>query len=122
MDHELISKVIKNYIKLYVPKYLQQWIKIGTMGKDQISLLKECALKSTVSEYAKDHQFIAYVEVNMWIGTCEYPWSRKIVLPLLLSDSMEKIKLQLQKQQECMNLEFRSSMIGQDVRPTSTNW
>jgi hypothetical protein len=122
MDHQLISKIIKNYKKDYVPKYLQQWIQIGTMNENRISPLDECASKSTVSKYANGHQFIAYLEVNVWVGTYEDPWPRKIVIRVLLTDNMEKIKMQIQEQQQFINIELKSCTIDQNVKPNSTNW
>jgi len=122
MDHELISKVIKNYKKYYVPKYLQQWIQIGTMNENRISSLNESALKSNVYTYANDHHFVAYGEVNVWVGTYEDPSIRKIVLRVLLTDNMEKIKMQIKEQRKCINIELKSCTIDQGVKPNSTNW
>jgi hypothetical protein len=122
MDHELISKIIKNYKKDYVPKYLQQWIQIGTMNENRISPLDECTLKSTVSMHANGHQFVAYGEVNVWVGTYEDPWPRKFVIRVLLTDNMEKIKMQIKKQQQFINIELKSCTIDQNVRPNSKNW
>ncbi|CAF0779739.1 unnamed protein product [Rotaria sordida] len=63
MDHESINKVLRKYKRDYVPKYLQEWTKIGTMNENIISSLNECELKSTVSNYVNGHQFITYGEV-----------------------------------------------------------
>lgn len=72
MDHELISKIIRKYKKDYIPKYLQQWIKIGTMNENTISSLNDSELKSNVSQYANGYQFITYGEVTVWIRTNRY--------------------------------------------------
>jgi hypothetical protein len=122
MDHELISKIMKKYIKDYVPKYLQQWIKIGTINQNSISPLNECELKSTVSKYTNGHQFIAYGEVIVWVGSYEDPWPRQIVLRVLLMDSMEKIKMQIKEHRQFTNIELKSCIIDQNVKPNATNW
>jgi len=58
MDHELINKIIIKYKKDYVPKYLQQWIKIGTINENAISSLNDCQLKSNISYYPNGYHFI----------------------------------------------------------------
>ncbi|CAF1452320.1 unnamed protein product [Didymodactylos carnosus] len=68
MDHELMYKVMKKYKKDYIPKYLQQWIQIGTMNQNEISPLSEAELKSTVSNYANNYQFITYGTVTVTIN------------------------------------------------------
>ncbi|CAF1546601.1 unnamed protein product [Didymodactylos carnosus] len=56
---------MKKYKKDYIPKYLQQWIQIGTMNQNEISPLSEAELKSTVSNYANNYQFITYGTVTV---------------------------------------------------------
>ncbi|CAF3951119.1 unnamed protein product, partial [Rotaria sp. Silwood1] len=115
MDHESINKVFRKYKKDYVPKYLQEWIKIGTMNESIISSLNECELKSAVSKYENGHQFITYGETIVWVGSYEDSWSRKIVLKVLLTDNMEKIKMQIKKQRQFTNIELKSCTIDQNI-------
>ncbi|CAF1341803.1 unnamed protein product [Rotaria sordida] len=100
VDHQLINTVLKKYKKDYVPKYLQKWIKIGTMKENVISPLSDYELKSTVSKYADNYQFVTYGEVTVWVGTYENLSPRVITLRVLLTDSIDKIKLQLKQQQQ----------------------
>ncbi|CAF1322517.1 unnamed protein product [Rotaria sp. Silwood1] len=122
MDHESINKVFRKYKKDYVPKYLQEWIKIGTMNESIISSLNECELKSAVSKYENGHQFITYGETIVWVGSYEDSWSRKIVLKVLLTDNMEKIKMQIKKQRQFTNIELKSCTIDQNVKPSREHW
>jgi len=85
MDHESIDKLTKEYKKNYVPKYLKQWIKIGTMNENSIFLLTDCDLKSTVSKHTDGHQFIAYGEMRLWILDYYKCSSQKFVLRVLCS-------------------------------------
>ncbi|CAF3950654.1 unnamed protein product, partial [Rotaria sp. Silwood1] len=86
MDHELISTIFKNYKKNYVPKYLHQSIKIGTMNQDVISSLDEYYLNLSVSEYPDAPQ--------------------PCVLHVLVTDTMEKVKMRIQKLRKLPNIEF----------------
>ncbi|CAF3950300.1 unnamed protein product [Rotaria sp. Silwood1] len=122
MDHESINKVLRKYKKDYVPKYLQEWTKIGTMNENIISSLNECELKSTVSKYANGHQFITYGEVIVWVGSYEDTWLRKIVLQVLLTDNMEKIKMQIKKQRQFTHIELKLCTIDQNVEPNRKDW
>ena len=70
-DHHSMEKILRRYKKDYVPKYLHQWIKIGNLNENQILPLTDCELKSSVSKYDDGHQFVAYVEVVVWIRTSE---------------------------------------------------
>ncbi|CAF1264644.1 unnamed protein product [Rotaria sordida] len=71
MDHQLINTILKKYKKDYISKYLQKWIKIGTMKENVISPLSDYELKSTVSKYADSYQFVTYGEVTVWAGNYE---------------------------------------------------
>jgi hypothetical protein len=122
MDHEPINKIIRNYKKNYVPKYLQNWIQIGNMNDNNISSFKECDLKSSVSKYTDGHQFIAYGEVIVWVGSYEDPWPRKIVLKVLLTDTREKIEMKIKEQRQVTNIELKSCTINQNVKPSIMNW
>ncbi|CAF3862828.1 unnamed protein product, partial [Rotaria sordida] len=58
MNHELISTLFKQYKKDYIPKYLQNWVKIGTISENVISPLDDSELQSTVSKYPDGYRFI----------------------------------------------------------------
>jgi hypothetical protein len=69
MDHEFINKITNEYKRNYVPKYLQQWIQIGTINENIISPLTDSELRSTVSNYVDGCQFIIYGEITVWISS-----------------------------------------------------
>jgi hypothetical protein len=122
MDHELISTVFRKYKKNYIPKYLQQWIKFGTIIENNISPLREYELKSVVSKYAEGYQFITYGEVIVWIGNYEYSPPQKLVLRVRITDTMEKIKMHLKEQQKIINVELKSFIINPDAKPNEKDW
>lgn len=96
MDHEVISAVFKNFKKEYVPKYLQKWIQLGRIEQGVISPLSEHELSKCVSDYDADSQFVTYVGINLVTKYCEGMSPIKSILPVLLTDSIEKIKKQIQ--------------------------
>jgi len=122
MDHESIDKLIKQYKKNYVPRYLKDWIKIGTMNGNGISSLTDCDLKSTVSDYKDGHQFIAYGEVTLWIGSYDNRSPRKFVSRVLLMDNMEKIKCRIKEQHHFNNLELKLGKINGNIEPNEKEW
>jgi len=122
MDHELISTVFKKYKKEYVPKYLRQWIKIGTMNQNEIVPVNECELRSNVSKYTDSYQFITYGDVTIWVGDYEYLPRLKVVLRVRLSDNMEKIKVYLKEQEKVTNIELKSIIINENVKPNGKDW
>ncbi|CAF3882849.1 unnamed protein product [Rotaria sp. Silwood1] len=122
MDHEQISTVFKKYKKEYVPKYLQQWTKLGKMNDDGILPLNDCELKSTVSEYPDGCQFVSYGEVIVWIGVDERFSSQPLILPVRLMDNMEKIKMQLKNRPRITDIELKSSIINSNTRPNQESW
>ncbi|CAF4201449.1 unnamed protein product, partial [Rotaria sordida] len=103
VDHQLINTVLKKYKKDYVPKYLKKWIKIGTMKENVISPLSDYELKSTVSKYVDNYQFITYGEVTVWIGTYENLPPR-------------------QQQQQVTSIELKSLIINENTRPNKESW
>jgi hypothetical protein len=122
MDHELISTVFRKYKKDYVPRYLHQWTKIGTMNQSNIVPLRECELKSTVSKYADGYQFVTYGEITVWARSYWNSAPLKFVLRLRLSDNMEKINIHLKKRQKCTNIELKSCIINPDAEPNEKDW
>ena len=122
MDHELISKVITTYKKNYIPKYLQQWLRIGIMNQNNISLLYDWNLKSTVSKYDDGHEFITYGEVIVWVEYYEN-WSfKKVVLRVLPTDNVDKIKIQIKDFQKFPGIELRLATINQNTEPNKMDW
>lgn len=107
MDHESIDKLAKQLKKNYVPKFLKNWIKIGTISQNGILPLTDCDLKSTVSNYTDAHQFIAYGGVTLWIETYENSLRQRFSLRVLLTDNTEKIKLRIKEEHGFDNVELK---------------
>ncbi|UJR19625.1 hypothetical protein I4U23_022759 [Adineta vaga] len=122
MDHELIEKVLKKYKKDYVPKYLREWIKIGTMKDNAISALNECELESTVSKFDHGSIFITYAEVIVWIRNYEDFWIKIMPLKVLLSDDMNKIKIKIKEERNFSDIELKSCEIDQNRKSMAKNW
>ncbi|CAF3189164.1 unnamed protein product [Rotaria sp. Silwood2] len=122
MDHELISTLFKKYKKNYVPKYLQQWIKIGTIHQDIISRLDESYLKLSVSEYPDGYQFITHGELNILIEYREDIAPEQLVLHVLVTDTIEKVKMRIQKLRKLPNIELKSFIADQGSQMTRQNW
>lgn len=122
MDHESIDKLIKSYKKNYIPRYLKDWIKIGTIFDNAILPLKDCDLKSIVSTYTNDYQFVAYGEVTLWIVGYEMCPPQEFSLRVLLIDNMEKIKLRIEQQEHVYNIELKLNTIDENAVPDDKNW
>ena len=122
LDHQSIEKILRKYKKDYVPKYLQKWIKIGSLIRNQISTLDECELKSTVSKYDDGHQFIAYVDTIALIQVGDDKRPEKILLEVLLTDNMEKIKMRIMKRRNYDNIELRIFAFDHKAKPFSKKW
>ena len=122
LDHEQLIKVLKNYKKNYIPKYLQKWIKFGIMINNSISSLTDLQLKSTVSNFENGQEVHCFGEVNVSVGTSENYWPRKFHVSICLSDNMEKVIMQIKKQRIFTGIELRSSMINDDNKPTRKSW
>jgi hypothetical protein len=122
MDHESTNSVVRKFKKDYVPKYLQQWIKIGILDKTGISPITDYDLKTTVSNYVNKGQFIAYGEVTVWIGRYESLTPQKLILRVLLTDDLERIKLRIKEQQHFTNLELKLSTTDKTTGPTEKDW
>ncbi|CAF4236080.1 unnamed protein product [Rotaria sordida] len=122
MNHELIGTLFRKYKKYYVPKYLQNWVKIGTVSENVISPLNESELKSSVSKYPNGYRFIMYGELNILIEYREDVPRHKFVLPVLLMDNIEKIKMQIQKLRKLPNIELKSFILDKDSQTNNQNW
>ena len=122
MDHEFIHNVINKYKKDYIPKYLQQWIKVGIMKDSIILPLNDYELKSNVSQYKDGYEFITYGEVVVWVGTYNNAPSYRVVLRILLTDIVEKIKTRLKKFQRFTNIELKSFITNPNAEPNEKNW
>jgi hypothetical protein len=122
MDHQSIDKLIKHYKKNYVPRFLKHWIKIGTTNKNGIYSLTDCDLKSTVYNYGDDCQFIAYGEVTVWLGTYGKFPPQKLLLPVLLMDNMEKIKLLIKENHQFNTLQLKLGTSNQNGILNEKDW
>ena len=122
MDHESIDKLTRQYKRNYVPRYLKQWIKIGTMNGSGICSLTDGELKSTVSNYPHLHKFIAYGELILWIGSYNQCAPQKFILRVLLMDNMEKIKLRIKEQHGINNVELRVCNNNGNTVPNEKHW
>ncbi|CAF1087003.1 unnamed protein product [Adineta steineri] len=122
MDHESISKIIQDYKKKYVPKYLQQWVRMGTKNDDIISPLTHYELKYTVSQYPNGYEFVSYGEISVFVGKHEDYWPQRIVVNILLMDNIEKIKMKIIQQRSYIDFELKSCIIDPNIEPNKTNW
>ncbi|CAF1190003.1 unnamed protein product [Adineta ricciae] len=122
MDHETISKTIKKYRKEYVPKYLQPWIKVGLLNESTISPLSESALKSSVSNFTASHEFVSYGEVTVWMRIHESFLTKKVVINVLLSDDLEKIKMRVKERRRFTDLELKMSTVEENKTPSEKDW
>ena len=121
MDHELITEVIKEYKKDYVPKYLQSWIEIGTLNKNGISPLSKAELKSTVSQYEDGRQFIAYGYVNIWIQYDANIQPLRTVKLVQLMDNMDNIT-QIKHYRQFIPFELKSCLINESKESYEKTW
>jgi ubiquitin len=108
MDHELIIKIINKYKKDYIPKYLQQWIRIGTMEENFLLPLNDRELRSNVSAFPDGYQFMTYGELPVRIGTYENSVLQTVVLRVLLTDTLEKIKTRITGFRQFNNIELKA--------------
>ncbi|CAF1060020.1 unnamed protein product, partial [Didymodactylos carnosus] len=122
MDHESISTIVKKYKKNYIPKFLQQWIQVGTMDQDNIVPLTDCQLRSTVGEQENSYRFVTYGELTVWYGSYQNSTSEKRVLNLRLIDSLEKIQMIITQQCPFTNLEVKSHIVNQGATPNKKDW
>ncbi|CAF1310879.1 unnamed protein product, partial [Rotaria magnacalcarata] len=121
-DHEMINTVFNKYKKDYVPKYLQKWIKIGKINQNMISPFEDHELTLSVSNYTDDYQFITYGELNISIAYGEKAPLQKLLLHVLLTDSIEKIKMQIQELKKIKNLELKSCILNQHGLSNEQCW
>ncbi|CAF1669661.1 unnamed protein product [Adineta ricciae] len=122
MDHEPVNSVIQKFTRTYVPKYLKNWIQIGTLTGSGLSALDDCALKSTMSNFVDDVQFIAYGEITVWFGRYDTLPPQKFVVKVLLKDTLEEIKTRIRDQCRATNFELRFSERSEARTPTVENW
>ena len=121
-DHELINHVIKKYKKDYVPKYLQQWIKIGTMNDNRFSSLTDLELKSTVTSYANGYQFYAFGELIVWIGSYRSASPNPFVIKVLLIDDIKKIEKIINEITKFTDIEFKLFTKNENEKPNIDSW
>ncbi|CAF2134927.1 unnamed protein product [Rotaria magnacalcarata] len=121
-DHEIISTIFNKYKKDYVPKYLQKWIKLGEMNQNGISPLNENELKSSVSEHDDGYRFVTYGNVNISIIYREDVRPQSLLLPVLLTDNMEKIKKQIQELTKLKTIELKSLILKENSPMITASW
>ncbi|CAF1218556.1 unnamed protein product [Rotaria sp. Silwood1] len=122
MDHELIGILFKKYKKDYVPKYLQNWIKIGTINQNIILPLIDLELKLSVSKYPDGYRFITYGNLKILIVYREDASHQQLILPVLLTDTIEKIQMQIQKLQKLSNIELKSFILNKNLQTNKQPW
>ncbi|CAF1174533.1 unnamed protein product [Adineta ricciae] len=87
-----ISTKSKDYVKHHVPRYLQQYVQLGTMTNNRSSPLTDVELTPNVAEFADRSGFVIYIEI----------------LPVLVTDKIESIKKQLKLYPRFANVELKS--------------
>ena len=122
MDHERISDIFRKYKKEYVPKYLQRWIKLGSMNGNTIEPMNDYELLSTASEYNDGYQFITYGNVSLRTGTFEDHLSGKLTLPVLLTDKISKIILPLTEIPRVIHAELKSLRVNPNTDLNGQHW
>ncbi|CAF4106879.1 unnamed protein product [Rotaria magnacalcarata] len=121
-DYEMINTIFNKYKKDYVPKYLQKWIKIGKINQNIISPFEDHELTLSVSNYTDDYQFITYGELNISIAYGEKAPLQNLLLRVLLTDSIEKIKMLIQELKKIKNLELKSCILNQHGLSNEQCW
>ncbi|CAF5172893.1 unnamed protein product, partial [Rotaria magnacalcarata] len=121
-DYEMINTIFNKYKKDYVPKYLQKWIKIGKINQNMISPFEDHELTLSVSNYTDDYQFITYGELNISIAYGEKAPLQNLLLRVLLTDSIEKIKMLIQELKKIKNLELKSCILNQHGLSNEQCW
>ncbi|CAF1382403.1 unnamed protein product [Rotaria sordida] len=122
MNHEYIHHVIKKYKRDYIPKYLHHWIQFGTRNQNTIETITDCQLQSTVSDYTGTQTFITYGELIVWFGNYENSVPEKLVLKVSLMDNMEKIKTEISKRRCFTNIELKTIINNEDIKPNLFHW
>ena len=122
MDHEVMKHIIHGYINNYIPSYLRRWIKIGILKDGEISSISETRSRAMVSEYDDGSQFIAYGEVNVWCRSDKNPSIGKLVLTVVLRDSMEEIGMRIGQMISFNRMELRSTKVDPKMPPSEQDW
>ena len=122
MDHDLISTVLKNFKKNYVPKYLHQWIQFGHLIGNRIQPLKESNLSSIVAQYRSEYPIITYGEITVWTGDWETVLPYRLSLEARLTDNMANIQMQIKGRTNQTLIELKACIIEKNSRPTQMNW
>ena len=122
MDHELISTILKKFKKNYVPKHFHQWIRFGQAIGNEITPIKEPKLSSTVGQYGTEYPIVTYGEMTVWIGDWENILPEARVLKVCLTDTMEKIQMQLKNRTNHTIMELRACTIEGSIKPDQKSW
>ena len=122
MKHELISTVLKHFKRNYIPKYLHQWIQFGEMIEDDITLLEESKLHSAVACYYDRNPIITHGQIKVWIFIQEKIFTKKFLLKVRLSDTIEYIRTELIKRINDPAVEFKANIIEENTTPELKTW
>ncbi|CAF3218062.1 unnamed protein product [Rotaria socialis] len=122
LDHEMMNTIFSKYKKNYVPKYLQKWIKLGKINETGISPLNENELKSSVSEHDDGYRFVTCGEVNISIIYREDVRPQALLLPVLLTDNLAKIKKQIQELTKLKTMQLKSLLLKENCPMITASW
>ena len=122
MDHEPINKILQKYKENSVPKHLQEWMKVGTLDDKIVSYSIKSQPNLLVSDFANDHPFFTYGELTVWIGSYEDTLPRKIRIQVRMTDNMEKVKMLIKQHRRFANVELKSCIIDENVKPNIKDW
>ena len=122
MDHELISTILKKFKKNYVPKHFHQWIRFGQAIENGITPIKESKLSSTVGQYETEYPIVTYGKITVYIGDWENILPEARVLKVCLTDTMEKVHIQLKSQINHTIMELRACTIGGSIKLNQKSW
>ena len=95
---------------------------IGMMNNNRISLFEDFQLKSAVSNYPNDTQFIAYGEIILWIGDFGNSLPRRLYLNVLLTDNLDKIKNRIARHGQFVDIQLKSCTINKYTIPNKDHW
>ncbi|CAF3374843.1 unnamed protein product, partial [Rotaria socialis] len=87
-----------------------------------ISPLNENELKSSVSEHDDGYRFVTCGEVNISIIYREDVRPQSLLLPVLLTDNIEKIKKQIQQLTKLKTIELKSLLLKENCPMITASW
>ncbi|CAF4691580.1 unnamed protein product [Rotaria sp. Silwood1] len=114
-NEQKILKELKSRSITFVDPY-------GNSITNNISAFTDSELKSSVFEYPDGYQFITYGEVKILIVCLEDISLQQLIVPVLLTDTLEKIQIQMQKLRTLPYIELKSFILNQDLQVNKQNW